>query len=404
MANDFTREDEALLAELGVEAQKTETATYTPREERIIAGFEEIQRFVEEHGRPPQHGEDRDIFERMYAVRLDRIRASEECMTLLGPLDEGGLLAAGSADTPGADEAEVSDEALLDALGVDRDAGDLTKLKHVRPRVEINRSEEVAQRTPCRDFDQFRPIFEQVQRDLDAGARRTAKYKENAEIETGELFIVEGQKALVATMKKEFLTEYERMNRRMRVIYDNGTEANLLLRSFQRALYRDKSSRRILPSDADAPALFSDQADADDAESGFIYVLRSLSDHPFIAEHRDVIHKIGVTGGDVERRIGNAKKDPTFLLAAVELVASYKLANINRVKLERLLHEFFAEARMDVRLRDRFGGAVEPREWFLVPLRAIEEFVQLLIDGRLADSAYDTESAQIVEAGARGSH
>jgi len=397
MASDFTEQDEALLAELGVEAQETKAATYTPREERIIAGFEEIHRFVEEHGRRPRHGEDRDIFERLYAVRLDRILASEECMDLLKPLDKGGLLSGTPATMADADDAEVSDDELLDALGVDREAGsDLTKLKHVRPRVEINRAEEVAQRTPCKDFEKFRPIFEQVQRDLESGARRTAKYKENAEIETGELFIVEGQKALVATMDKEFVTEYERVNRRMRVIYDNGTEASLLLRSFQRALYRDKSSRRILPSDADAPALFSDQADADDAKSGFIYVLRSLSDHPFIAEHRDVIHKIGVTGGDVERRIGNAKKDPTFLLADVELVASYKLANINRVKLEHLLHDFFAEARMDMRLRDRFGGAVEPREWFLVPLPVIERFVQLLIEGRLERCEYDAGSAKII--------
>ena len=76
-----------------------------PREERIIAGFEEIQRFVEKHGRAPQHGEDRDIFERLYAVRLDRLRALEECRSLLAPLDHQGLLA--GAETVAAAPVEI---------------------------------------------------------------------------------------------------------------------------------------------------------------------------------------------------------------------------------------------------------------------------------------------------------
>ena len=50
----------------------------TPREERVIAGFEEIQRFVEQNGRAPRHGEAGDIFERLYAVRLDRLFALQE--------------------------------------------------------------------------------------------------------------------------------------------------------------------------------------------------------------------------------------------------------------------------------------------------------------------------------------
>ena len=65
----FTEEDDALLEELGIEVETHKQASRTAREERVIAGFEEIQRFVEEHGHAPQHGEGRDIFERLYAVR-----------------------------------------------------------------------------------------------------------------------------------------------------------------------------------------------------------------------------------------------------------------------------------------------------------------------------------------------
>ena len=82
--------DDELLAELGVEVEEQKPRTYTPREERVIAGFEDIVRFFEEHGRAPQHGEDREIFERLYAVRLDRLRALEECRELLAGIDTHG--------------------------------------------------------------------------------------------------------------------------------------------------------------------------------------------------------------------------------------------------------------------------------------------------------------------------
>ena len=180
---------------------------------------------------------------------------------------------------------------------------------------------------------------------------------------------------------REFVSDYGRPDRRLRVVYDNGTESDLLLRSLQRALYKDKASRRIYRPGF-GPLFSSECEEEGDLATGYIYVLRSKSDHPFIAEHRSVIHKIGVTGGDVKSRIANAKKDPTYLLADVEIVATYKLANVNRKALEALLHKFLA-ARLDLELKDRFGSQVEPREWFLVPLAVIDEAIQRSRMGRL---------------------
>jgi hypothetical protein len=82
--------------------------------------------------------------------------------------------------------------------------------------------------------------------------------------------------------------------------------------------------------------LFGDAAEGDDLESGTIYVLRNKSTLPEIARHRDLIHKIGVTGGSVEARIAQAAQDPTYLLAEVEVVAEYQLFNINRTHLENV--------------------------------------------------------------------
>ena len=83
---------DALRDELADFAQPEKKGGRSPREERIIAGFEEIQRFVEKSGHAPRHGEEGDIFERLYAVRLDRLRALQECRSLLTPFDTQGLL------------------------------------------------------------------------------------------------------------------------------------------------------------------------------------------------------------------------------------------------------------------------------------------------------------------------
>jgi len=233
-----------------------------------------------------------------------------------------------------------------------------------------------------------------VQRELESGTRQTIPYKDNAETRQGDLFILDGQKTLVAEMGEPFVSDYGRPDRRLRVVYDNGTESDLLLRSLQRALNKDKASRRI--TEPNLGPLFSDQTEPEDLPSGIIYVLRSLSENPFVVQNRSVIHKIGVTGGDVKSRIANAKKDPTYLLAEVEVVATFKLANINRKKLEAVLHKFFAMVRLDLGLKDRFGGNVEPREWFLAPLPAIEAAIQKLTEGILDKYHYDPQSAQVL--------
>ena len=388
----FTEEDDALLEELGVEVEAKRDTGRTAREERLIAGFEEIQRFVDQHGRAPQHGEDREIFERLYAVRLDRLRELPDCRAVLEPLDRQGLLA-GAAPAPFADH-DLDDDALLAELGVDAPKDDLAELRHVRSAADKRAAEEIANRTKCENFDQFKSLFVQVRKDLDAGIRQSRPFQTMAEIQNGEFFIVGGQIAYVAEVGKEFISEYDRRDSRLRVIYDNGTESDVLLRSLQRALHRDGAGRRI--TDPVAGPLFANESHEGDWASGTIYVLRSKSDHPVVASHRDVLHKIGVTGSDVRQRIANAKLDPTFLMADVEIVATYELFNINRTKLENLIHRIFKAAQLDIEIKDRFGSPVIPREWFLVPRFVIDQVVDRIKDGTITDYAYDPKTAALV--------
>jgi hypothetical protein len=371
-----------------------------PREERIIAGFEEIQRFVEKHGHAPRHGESRDIFERIYATRLDRLRAQEDCHVLLDTLDHQGLLAGGEVSVTALDD-DMDTDALLAELEGALGTSDLSDLRHVRTAEEKRAAEEIANRDKCDDFVTFKPLFDQVQRELESGIRKSREFELKAEIRPGAWFIVGGQKAYVADMDEIYVNAQGRTDARLRVIFDNGTESNMLMRSLQRALHKDEAGRRI--SDPEAGPLFvreertpfSGQLDEEDSASGTIYVLRSKSDHPVVAANRDVLHKIGVTGGDVERRIANAKIDATFLLADVEIVATYTLYNINRTKLENLIHRIFEPARLDIEIKDRFGNPVIPREWFLVPRFVIDDAVERIKDGTITDYVYDPNSAAL---------
>ena len=358
-----------------------------------MAGFEEVQRFVDAHGHAPRYGDGRDIFERLYAVRLDRLREQEECRALVVPLDRQGLLA-GSAEEVSRAQDVLDDDALLAELGVEAAAPDIAELRHVRSSAEKRAAEEIATRRKCEDFEVFRPLFEQVQRDLDMGVRQTRPFELKADIEPGRFFIVGGQKAYIAEMGEEFTQDYGDRDARLRVIFDNGTENNMLRRSLQRALHKDAAGRRI--TDPTAGPLFADQSVDGDEASGTIYVLRSKSDHPFVAANRDLVHKIGVTGGKVEARIARAQLDPTFIMADAEVVATYKLYNIDRGRLEKLIHRIFAPARLDIEIEDRFGNPVVPREWFLAPLDAIDDAVGKIREETIAGYVYDPGSASLV--------
>ena len=395
MAKHFTDEDDELLAELGVEVEAKPASARTPREERIIAGFEEIQRFVEEHGRIPQHGEDRDIFERLYAVRLDRIREQRECRDVVAPLDNQGLLS-GEFVASESDLDQMTDEEILAALEVEDEAAPITDLRHVRPAAEKRAAEEIANRERCAEFHKFKPLFEQIQKELDTGLRQTRPFELKAEIKPGAWFIVGGQKAYVAEMGEVFTNPQGRTDARLRVIFDNGTESNMLMRSLQRSLNKDDAGRRI--TDPTAGPLFADHTIEGDEASGTIYVLRSKSNLPLVAENRDLVHKIGVTNLSVEKRIAGARLQPTFLMADVEIVATYELYNINRTKLENLIHRIFEPARLDIEIKDRFGNPVVPREWFLVPLFAIDEAVEKIKEGTIAGYRYDPGSASLQRA------
>jgi len=397
----------------------------TAAEERWLGGYEEIAEWVGVHGRVPEERTGgADIFERLLAVRLNRLRADEAACALLCESDKRGLL--GESPDLSADNRWSNWEDSAEAGGTEAlpdDPNSIRVLRHVSAPDLRREPELIAQREPCADFALYEGIFRQVQEELKTGAKLARPLASDLSVAQGDLFILGGQLAYVAHVGEEFLEPDGRPNARLLVVYSNGTQSNLLRRSLQKPLSMDPASRRVQAAHHDplfeyakaqnaegnntqiAPSREEKQAgEPHDGEepkflkSGTLYVLRSLSTHPFVAEHREFLHKIGVTGGDVKRRLAKAAESPTFLFAPVEVVASYGLEGLDRYKVETLFHQFFASVRVEIEIKDRFGKPVQAKEWFHVPLPVIDEVVRRIEDRTITQYTYDAKAARLVRA------
>ncbi|MCP4865784.1 MAG: GIY-YIG nuclease family protein [Alteromonas sp.] len=354
--------------------------------------FEELKSFIELNGREPDI-EATNIHEAKLAARLSKLRSTPEALEALAPFDTEGLLGTKSS---GEKKAELTiDDVLSSDLLADDD--DIFNFKHVTVGTKSQTaSADMATRKKCMDFDSFKPLFVRIQNELDDGTLETTGIKGIAEIQKGQAFILAGLIAYVAEMGEKHERRKGHHNARMRVVYSNGMESNLLLRSFGAALYKDKSARAIVPKDSGP--LFVEE-DSPLYKTGIVYVLRSKSEEPSIAKHREYLHKIGVTTSDVKKRVANAPKDATYLLADVEVVAEFTLYNMNLQATEKLLHAFFREAQADIQIPDRFGNMVRPKEWFFLPLSVIKEVVNILQNDDIRNYNYNANSISIVRAG-----
>jgi len=269
-------------------------------------------------------------------------------------------------------------------------------LRHVTPAAERENPAHRADLFPCKDFEVFERGFLDMQDKLEAGEREASRVEDRQElrVKEGDFLIHRGFLAYVAE-KTEHTRRGGKPDHRLRMIFSNGMESDPLMSSLRKALAADKTARAIHrpglgPLD---PDWHSDALEL----TGTIYVARSKSERPEIKEVRNILHKIGVTSQDVRRRVADAKNDATFLLAEVEIVATYELHNLSRLKIEDLLHRFFDTARPSgLTITDRFGKKVFPREWFYVLPEHVAEAVRLIEAGTLHLYRYDPSVQKIV--------
>ncbi|MFB1428300.1 GIY-YIG nuclease family protein [Micrococcus endophyticus] len=350
--------------------------------DRLERAFLEVVDFRRVHGRIPD-STTREISERRLGARLDGILANDEKIAALKHLDEFGLLEMPEAP---ASIDDLLGEDDLDLLGDDSGLLDVSDLP-ARRQVYDGKS---ARREKAEDFEEFEPLFKLKHAELKAGTSRLMPYSQLAQIVEGAFFVLNGVMLFIAEVgetqyKKSTVRENKR--ERLRCIFENGTESSM---------YRQSLAIRLSDEDGQyvSPTTVPDVLD-DDQLSGSIYVLRSLSTDPQIAQMKD-LHKIGFTRGPVETRIKNAEKSPTYLMAPVEVVASYRTYNLRASALENLLHRVFAEVQLDVTQGDRQGRSYDPSEWYVVPRKVIDQAINLIVSGDIVNIEYDASAERLV--------
>lgn len=378
---------------LGLLDEKPKSSSTMTTDERLVASFQEINGFIEKHNREPE--ESRDISERRLYSRLKSLRESPERAATLRDYDIFNLL--GDIVIPEQKEIKTIDDVLdNDVLGLldNSEVPDIFRLKNVSKSIKM--PEQIARRRPCKEFDKFEPLFKQVHADLATKKRLLLKFEGESQIKPGEFFVTQGMLVYVAARGQWEERSHGNKNARLHCVFENGTESDMLLRSLAAALWIDGNSRHVTDPNQLQLSQEHSRITNEDKATGFIYVLRSLSNDPQIKGMKN-LYKIGYSNQPVVHRIQNAAKEPTYLMADVSLVTQFETYNLNPQKMELLLHTFFAKVCLDIDLFDYSGRRYTPREWFVVPLGIIETAVGLLISGDIVNYRYDHRHQQIVE-------
>ena len=349
---------------------------------RLIDSFGEITLFVREYGRFPSSEAD-DMREAVLGTQLNAIRSDKQKADKLEQYDELGLLELDKAPES-LDDLFAQDDGLF---GND-DIFDISKLP--RSAVEDKKIGDTAERQPVEDFDQYRPLFDAVNAELQAGAKKLRKFHRVNEIVLHGFYVVDGMMCYVESIG-DAKPVFGRRKERLRVIYANGTESNIYLRTLSSQLYEDTGYSVV--------DIISETEDAEDNTVGHIYILQSLSQDPKITTIAN-LYKIGVTNGSVVNRIKNAATDPTYLMAPVKLIDDFRLTgDYIPQKVEDLIHQIFGHAKVDLQIVAPGGGLYTPQEWYSVPLNAILEAVDLINSGEIIGYHYDSLNQCLVENG-----
>ena len=372
---------------------KKKQVTYDPEVEK----YKEIENWVKKHnGKEPEKTTDLSrLGERKLASRVKGMREAPERIELLKPYDKLGLLK--QEDQNVSLKEKVSKEKMsfnsLDDILNDNsilfdnsgstlnsklfDTGSLNKYK----KLQENKPENKSKRKAMEGFSKYKPLFEEVQKDLTSGRRHLARY-ENNKLQLHHFYVLNGQLLYIESIGSEFKNKTRSeadTDARLHVIYENGTENYPLRNGLIASLYgsRKRGVYGKAVTEPDDKFEFS----ADDQVTGYVYVLKSLSNNADVKRIQEdhPLYKVGFTSGTVERRIANAENESTYLYGPVKVVAEYQVINLNPEALETALHHALTQYRLDVDIRAGNGKIIHPREWFIVDLNTINNLVSQII-------------------------
>lgn len=355
-------------------------------DQRLVDSFHEINHFYESNMRIPEKVS--DIMERDLYSRLKGIRENPDKVFLLKEYDKYDLLE-NIEEVVRVDS--IDDIFNNDPLGVLGNSGvDIFSLKNV-PEIKKDRADAdfVARREVCHNFEKYEDVFKNTQKDLENGKRILVESVES-ELREGSFCLLDGVLLLIVKIYDPIRGNSEKLNRRTEIVFENATKSNMLLRSLGKRLKDAGKMVTELTSNLNLKSDFSES----DIESGYIYILKSLSKDDRILTMKN-LYKIGFSSGDVKERIKNAEKDPTYLMAPVAIVTSFKVVNMNPHKLEQLLHKFFGVSRLNIDMIGPDGMVHSPREWFIAPLNVIETVIEMIVNGSILNYRYDNIKEEI---------
>lgn len=381
--------------ELGITKVKAKLKSPTA-DEHLVAKFQEINDFFRANERLPESNM-ANISELMLFKRLESIRGNDKQCHALVDFDEFNLLPLTHEVSEVAEpKAQYKPEPKVinsiddifddDDFGLLGEAEDsIFKIKHVKKSLTMPKT--VARREKCENFDEYEDLFKECHAKIQSGYLKLTKFVGEQQIQKGEFFVLNGVMCYVSEMG-EREKKGGKVNARLHLVFENGTESNMLLRSLATELYKDESGRRVIPSEVDF------ELNEDDKSTGFIYVLSSESEDPRIKSIPNLF-KIGYSTTPVAKRIANASKEPTYLMAPVNVVAEYECYNMNTHKFENLIHTVFKDVCLNIEIADLNGIMCKPREWFSVPIEQINTAIELIVTGQIINYRYNTKAKTI---------
>lgn len=390
---DFKAELDKILKEDPLGVLRVTTSKPITQDQRLVDSFEEINAFIDENRKEPEQST--DINERRLYSRLAALRKDFDKATILKDFDKHNLL-------EGVKEIETVDDILNnDVLGlINDDPENIFNLQHV-PKNRA-KTDFVARRKTCKNFDQYKDKFLEIQNDIRSSKRKLILFRD-AHLNEGRYYVLDGILLFLEKIEDENIKEFndktqgkrKRYDPRIRCIFENGMESNMYLRSLQKELYNN--GRSVIETNEESLEIFNQNlggVSSDDKITGYIYILSSLSDKPQIQAIND-LYKIGYSTTSVEERIENAEKDPTFLMAPVKIVSTYKVFNLPPRRFEGVIHSFFKDRCLDVKISDKSRINRKPKEWYVVPLQIIEQVIQLIINNEISNYRFNTTSSKI---------
>ena len=252
-----------------------------------------------------------------------------------------------------------------------------------------NKADYIAHTQPCTNFEKYRPLFDKIHHELRTGRRRLDKIVKTASLEAGRYYVVDGQLLYLEQVGNRVKSTNGLPDARTRCIYENGTESDILLQTLRKNVVSNGYAVTLRTEEAESFNMPEEML-PDDQCTGYIYVLHSLSTNKEIRSQKN-LYKIGVTTQTVEERIARAAHEPTYLMAEVEIIATYKVVNIHSQKLEHLIHTVLKQAQYHVTVIDDQGQEHHPDEWYVVHLSMVEEIIQRIVQGTILGYVYNAK-------------